>query len=814
MPASAGAQLDSSDDEGAAPALSAAAEELLGVSTVERERLAFWENTSGHNKAAIYTSNRSNQPAHEGLNHEHAFRNVSPFSTGSPRVVRIKRNSSTDSGRPRQATSAAGAGNGSPLLFKNASKLRTPAPRLKSALAPKSLYSNSPRPTEDQASAGSLGPSTGSASDPRPSVAGVYPESNFEHAHISRTNSSKSKNDENGLHNSLRVKRVGKVQGRYLSGPARRGVIRRQSGEDQSPIHVQEQDNSIHNLSIWDRKDSKPQSDLHSVTNISTYQPARSSPNSSPRNEQKLSLQGAEKGRNNGITGLRRPYFEQETGRSKSAEERPQVESMSPASTARYQEQQRQGQQQLQKQNQSQRLAFKVIPIPQLPSLHDQENEPPPTFKRNKVNSDLLGATAQSRSNAIQSAETVSPPRRALAALSQNTPRRPAPPPPKMTMLETATATAGGAASTTQRRLKRQYISVNGKMFTKMECIGRGGSGRVYRVMAENFKHFALKRVSLDEVDQATIRGFKGEIDLLRKLENVDRVIRIYDFEINDEKKTLSVLMDLGELDLKKILDPRLDDETGAFDITFTRYIWKEMLECVQAIHAHEVVHSDLKPANFVSAQGRLKLIDFGIANAIQDDTVNVHREQQIGTPNYMAPEALLDINASSGRKSTPSKLMKLGKPSDVWSLACILYQVVYGKPPFGHIPNQMNKVMAITDRSHNINFPQLGVGGVPVPSGLVRTMRRCLEREPARRPTISELLNENDPFLHPDAPGSINLNAEHLKVIQHNVLRIIEAHGIPEVSEHSKEATIKLWLDEWGPQLFAKMKDSIERAS
>jgi serine/threonine-protein kinase TTK/MPS1 len=89
--------------------------------------------------------------------------------------------------------------------------------------------------------------------------------------------------------------------------------------------------------------------------------------------------------------------------------------------------------------------------------------------------------------------------------------------------------------------------------------------------------------------------------------------------------------MEMGELDMNKILDLRRNADDAKFDPSFVRHYWKEMLECLQAIHEHDIVHSDLKPHNFVLVQGRLKLIDFGIANAIQtDETVNVHRETQI----------------------------------------------------------------------------------------------------------------------------------------------------------------------------------------
>ena len=125
--------------------------------------------------------------------------------------------------------------------------------------------------------------------------------------------------------------------------------------------------------------------------------------------------------------------------------------------------------------------------------------------------------------------------------------------------------------------------------------------------MAENYKIFALKRVSLEDADMASIAGYKGEIDLLRKLENEDRVIRLYDYEVNEEKQSLSVMMELGESDFNKMLNEQIKSEGAKLDISFTRYYWKEMLECVQAVHNHGVVHSDLKPANFLLVKGQLK---------------------------------------------------------------------------------------------------------------------------------------------------------------------------------------------------------------
>ncbi|KAL8772292.1 MAG: hypothetical protein Q9209_002504 [Squamulea sp. 1 TL-2023] len=771
---------DSSDDEIPVPPMkfSAEAKAILGDEASVMERSSSSQKSSGIGLARATEDGKidtkQSEPPLRPFQLLMREKSASPAPPhGSPRIVRIRvgnsaAKSTVSSPQPQQPPSS----QPSPDWI-------TPAPRPRSraahACSHDSGASSADPVTIRQTSItpGEPGPDSG--------------DNNIRDAVAQMGNMSiNRKAEETGPHTSIRVKRLGGVGGRYLSGPARRGMKRRQSEEDQSPVHKELV--STEEPRPLDQEDAKKES-----------RPA--SPLIEIQEDAEIKSSGGRKAQvrfNNHSKVIAESPIRDDYRLQRPLEPLSQPKQ---TSTSNHQSN-----------NASEKRAypvFKVPALPPLPSRFDQENEPPPTFKRNKPSAGVLldrpgkMSVRHAEKMLIDTPATASPPRQALAPRSQNTPHRPAPPPPpKMTVLETVTATAG-AASASQSRKKRNYMSVNSKMFTRMDCIGRGGSSKVYRVMAENFKVFALKRVTLEDQDPAAIQGFKGEIDLLKKLENVDRVVRLFDYEINEEKQTLSVLMEMGESDLNRVLTLRLNGEDARFDITFTRYFWKEMLECVQAVHEYGIVHSDLKPANFLLMQGRLKLIDFGISNAISENTVNVHREQHIGTPNYMSPEALIDSNAASGLPSSVGKMMKLGKPSDVWSLGCILYQMVYGKPPFAHIANPMQRCMAIPNPNHIIEFPEKAIGGVGVPFGLVQTLRRCLSRDQNLRPTVEEMLAPGDPFLDPDthAVGAVPIGVDMIARLQHSMVKHIKEKGLPTDTE----------LAAWPQRYFASIKAAVE---
>uniref|UniRef100_A0A8C7TF67 Ttk protein kinase n=1 Tax=Oncorhynchus mykiss TaxID=8022 RepID=A0A8C7TF67_ONCMY len=275
--------------------------------------------------------------------------------------------------------------------------------------------------------------------------------------------------------------------------------------------------------------------------------------------------------------------------------------------------------------------------------------------------------------------------------------------------------------------LSNESIVIKGKRFLVLKMIGRGGSSKVYQVLDQRNQLFAVKYVNLEEADAQTVESYKNEIEHLNRLQQYsDQIIKLYDYEITNSY--IYMLMECGNLDLSTWLRNR-----KTINPLERKLYWKNMLEAVQTIHKHGIVHCDLKPANFVIVNASLKLIDFGIANSIQPDVTSIMKDSQVGTLNYMPPEAIKDTSSQPGKASS-----KISTKGDVWSLGCIMYCMTYGKTPFQTITNQITKLHAIIDPTHEMEFPDIAE------KDLLDVLKRCLVRNPRERISIAELLEHS----------------------------------------------------------------------
>src|SRR5881409_2403746 len=118
-------------------------------------------------------------------------------------------------------------------------------------------------------------------------------------------------------------------------------------------------------------------------------------------------------------------------------------------------------------------------------------------------------------------------------------------------------------------------------------------------------------------------------------------------------------------------LRDRLEQE-GQLPLEEALRITREVASALSYAHGHDVVHRDIKPENILLSGGEAVVADFGIARAITAAAAGTLTETgiAIGTPGYMSPEQATESERLDGR-------------SDIYSLGCVLYEMLAGEPPY-----------------------------------------------------------------------------------------------------------------------------------
>ena len=234
-----------------------------------------------------------------------------------------------------------------------------------------------------------------------------------------------------------------------------------------------------------------------------------------------------------------------------------------------------------------------------------------------------------------------------------------------------------------------------------IECIGTGGSGEVYR--ADDLKlgqPVALKFLSAEfGEDSVRFQTLCSEVRFARQVSHPS-VCRVHDIVEVDGTHALSMEFVDGE-DVASLLR-----RIGRLPADRAVTIVHELCAGLEAIHERGVIHRDLKPANvMIDGRGRARIADFGLAEL---QGVGTNPDAIVGTPAYMAPEALIPGH-------TPTIA------SDLYSLGLIMYELFTGRAAF-----EATTVRELMRQR----------AGEPVPPSRFRRTPYCRRRSPSERRT------------------------------------------------------------------------------
>lgn len=240
--------------------------------------------------------------------------------------------------------------------------------------------------------------------------------------------------------------------------------------------------------------------------------------------------------------------------------------------------------------------------------------------------------------------------------------------------------------------------------------LGRGAMGAVYLAHSPGGRLVAVKVVREELADDPGFRArFAREIDAARKVGGAFTAA-VVDADPNADRPWLATEYLPGPTLQKAI------ETSGPLTPDGVQSLAGGLAEALMAIHASGLVHRDLKPSNIVLTDNGPRVIDFGIARALEETSLTA-TGLVVGTPGYLSPEQITGTG--------------IGPASDLFAFGAVLVFAASGRGPFatGTPASLLHRI--VNEQPH---IP-------PLPGPLHDVVRRCLARDPAQRPTPAEVL-------------------------------------------------------------------------
>ena len=240
--------------------------------------------------------------------------------------------------------------------------------------------------------------------------------------------------------------------------------------------------------------------------------------------------------------------------------------------------------------------------------------------------------------------------------------------------------------------------------------LGAGGMGQVFLGVSAGGRPVAVKVVRAHLATDPEFRErFRREIAVARRVSGV-YTSPVIDADVDGPMPWLATAYVEGP----SLADAVMAD--GPLPAESVLALAKGLAEGLNAIHAAGVVHRDLKPANVLLAQDGPRVIDFGISRAVEASALTL-TGLVVGSPGFMSPEQ------AEGRL--------VGPPSDIFSLGAVLAFAATGHGPFGtgSTPSLVYRVVYSPPNLDNL------------PAEVRPLIERCLDKDPAQRPTAAQLL-------------------------------------------------------------------------